>query len=122
MSADPLDLTTVANLQAWLRLANVSTETGVELQRLVTSTSNWIQSWLSRTIPDMPYTDTLDGQGGARLSLGNYPVLAVSSVVVDGRPEPWRRRSSYLEIDIPDRINYAHTASGSGRRGDWSQL
>ena len=88
MSADPLDLTTVANLQAWLRLANVSTETGVELQRLVTSTSNWIQSWLSRTIPDMPYTDTLDGQGGARLSLGNYPVLAVSSVVVDGQTIP----------------------------------
>ena len=84
MTADPLDLTTVANLQAWLRLASVSTETGIELQRLVTSVSQWIQSWLSRTIPDMPYVDTLDGQGGARLSLGNYPVLAVSSVVVDG--------------------------------------
>jgi len=88
MSADPLDLTTVANLQAWLRLASVSTETGVELQRLVTSTSNWIQSWISRAIPDMPYVDTLDGQGGVRLSLGNYPVLAVSSVVVDGQTIP----------------------------------
>jgi uncharacterized phiE125 gp8 family phage protein len=88
MAADPADLTTVANLQAWLRLTNVSTDTAAELQRLVTAVSRWIQSKISRTIPSQAYTDTLDGQGGTRMILGNYPVAAVASVTIDGNLIP----------------------------------
>ena len=84
LAPDPRDLTTVANLQAWLGLTNVQQATADQLQRLVTSVSLWIQNKISRIIPDQPYVETRDGQGGTRMVLGNYPVIAVSSVVVDG--------------------------------------
>lgn len=84
MTADPRDLTTVANLQAWVNRPNPSSDEAAQLQRLVTAVSVWIQDWLSRDIASQAYVETRDGQGGARLSLGDYPVTAITSVVVDG--------------------------------------
>ena len=80
MSADPSDLTTVANLMTWLNL----TVQAPDLQRLVTAVSQWIENKISRDIMSQSYVETRDGHGGTRMVLGNYPVTAVASVVVDG--------------------------------------
>jgi hypothetical protein len=84
MSPDPRDLTTVANLAAWLNLSAPP----ADLQRLVTGVSLWIQNKLNRFIASQSYTETRDGHGGTRMVLGDYPVTAVASVVVDGLTIP----------------------------------
>jgi len=88
MAADARDLATVANLAAWLGLSSPSQDVQDQLQRLVTGVSVWIQTWLSRAIASAPYTETRNGHGGTRLILGDYPVTAVASVVVDGQTIP----------------------------------
>ena len=85
---DPSDLTSVANLAAWLGLTVVTEPISDQLQRLITATSNWIQNYISRTIRSLAYTETQDGTGGDRLVLGNEPVTAVASVVIDGQSIP----------------------------------
>ena len=99
LSPDPADLTTVANLAGWLNLANLADPVPDQLQRLVTAVSNWMQSWMSRTIRSLAYNETLDGHGGNRLVLGNAPVTAVSSVTVDGQaipPSPGFGQAGYV--------------------------
>jgi len=88
MAANPADLATVADLIAWMGLENVDQATTDQLQRLVTATSIWIQEEISRTIRSLSYTETLDGHGGDRIMLCNYPVTAVASVSVDGQALP----------------------------------
>ena len=88
MSADPADLTIVANLEAWLGLTNVSQPVADQLQRLITATSGWIQNYISRTIRSLSYNETRDGTGGTRLVLRNVPVTAVASLVIDGQTIP----------------------------------
>jgi hypothetical protein len=78
------DLTTLANVKAWLSPPLATTTDDALLQRLVTAASQFIQVWLDRTIAAQAYTETRDGHGGARLVLRNRPVTAVTSLVVDG--------------------------------------
>lgn len=99
IAPDPADLTTVANLEGWLNLSNVAAPVPDQLQRLVTAVSNWMQSWMSRTIRSQAYTETQDGHGGNRLVLANAPVTAVASVVIDGQtipPSPGFGQAGYV--------------------------
>jgi hypothetical protein len=81
---DPADLTTVADLAAWLSLVNVDQPTSDRLQKMVTAASLFIQQVISRTIRSLAYSETRDGHGGNRMVLANGPVTAVSSVLIDG--------------------------------------
>lgn len=99
LAPDPADLTTIANLEAWLGLSNVADPIPDQLQRLVTAISMWMQSWMSRTIRSLSYSETQDGHGGNRLVLGNAPVTAVTSVVIDGQtipPSPGFGQAGYV--------------------------
>jgi hypothetical protein len=78
------DLTTLANVKAYLSPPLTTTADDALLSRLITAASQFIQSWLDRTIPVTSYTDTRNGTGGMRLFLRNRPVVAVSAVTVDG--------------------------------------
>lgn len=82
------DLTTLANAKQWLGLPEVSTDDEALLTRLISSASEFIQTWLNRDIASQDYNEARDGTGGNRLVFAEYPVTAVSSVVVDGRPIP----------------------------------
>ncbi|HWK45124.1 MAG TPA: head-tail connector protein [Stellaceae bacterium] len=86
------DLTTLANVKAWLPGAGgggiVYTTDDALLQRLITAVSSYVQNWLGRTIASAAYTDTRDGRGGDRISLVNYPVTAVAAVTIDGLSIP----------------------------------
>src|ERR1700722_8571853 len=78
------DLTTLANVKAYLSPPLATTADDALLSRLITAASQFIQSWLNRTIASAAYTDTRNGTGGTRLFLRNRPVTAVASLTVDG--------------------------------------
>jgi len=75
------DLTDLATVKQWLNIA--ATTDDALLTRLITATSNYIQSWLNRVIASQSYTETRNGTGGTILMFSNYPVTAVSSLTID---------------------------------------
>ena len=76
------DLTTLANVKQWINVANATDD--ALLTRLITSVSNFMQSWLNRQLNSASYADVYDGAGSDIQMLSNYPVSAVSGVVIDG--------------------------------------
>lgn len=76
------DLTTIANLKQWLEINNTTND--VLLQRLVSSCSAFIQSWLNRSILQATYNEIYDGNGSDTLTLNNYPITSLLSVSVNG--------------------------------------
>lgn len=78
------DLTTIADVKAYLSPPLTTTSDDTLLQSLVTAASQFIQSWLNRTIAEASYADTRNGTGGTQLFLRNRPVTAVSSLTIDG--------------------------------------
>lgn len=82
------DLTTVANLKAWLGIPASNVTEDTLLARLVTAESTWIQNWFNRTIWSQVWTETRDGNGNTRMALANKPVTAFTSVAIDGQVIP----------------------------------
>jgi uncharacterized phiE125 gp8 family phage protein len=80
------DLTTLANIKQWLKISDSTND--ALLTRLVTASSEFIKTWLNRDIFSQTYVGVVDGFGGYRKVLENYPITAVSSVVVDQLPVP----------------------------------
>lgn len=80
------DLTTVANVKAWLGITAATDDT--LFARLVSAVSQYVQTWLNRQIASASYTETRDGSGRSRMVFADYPVTAVSAVVIDGRSIP----------------------------------
>jgi len=54
------------------------------LSRFITAASRWVEQWLSRTILTATYTETRDGNGGAKWFVGDGPIQSVTSVTVGG--------------------------------------
>ncbi|WP_213308186.1 head-tail connector protein [Paraburkholderia sacchari] len=78
------DLTTLANAKQWL---NVTTANDDQLlTRLVSAASQFVQTWLNRTIASASYTEKHTGSGSNTLALPNYPITAVSSLSIRGVP------------------------------------
>jgi hypothetical protein len=84
------DLTTLADVKTWLRTGqNAFPDTDdALLSRLITATSQFIQTWLKRQIAPSDWQEVRDGTGGQRLTLANFPVTAVLSLSVDGLQIP----------------------------------
>ena len=80
------DLTTLANVKQWLGVQTTTDD--ALLTRLVTASSQYIQSWLNRTIAPQVYSEVRDGNGKANIYFKNWPVTAVSSLVMDGITVP----------------------------------
>lgn len=76
------DLTTLDNVKQWLGLNSVTDD--ALLSRLITSVSDYIQAWLNRQIAVTAYTETRDGNGRDFMLTANFPLVSVTSVVVDG--------------------------------------
>jgi len=86
------DLTTLADVKAWLQTgqnAFPATDDAL-LTRLITAASHLIQTWLNRPIASQEWIETRDGLGSAlgpsdvRYQFAAFPASAVSRVVVDG--------------------------------------
>lgn len=82
------DLTTLTSLKEWLSIPTENTGDDQLLSRLISSASEFIQTWLNRTFASQAYNEVRDGTGGARMMFADFPVTVVASVVVDGRPIP----------------------------------
>lgn len=78
------DLTTLANVKAWLGI-NGSSDDAV-LARLITASSGYIETWLGRQLAVATYNEVRNGEGGTRLAFANPPVLSVGAVSIDGNP------------------------------------
>jgi uncharacterized phiE125 gp8 family phage protein len=80
------DLTTLSNLRSWLGVTGNSDD--VLLTRLVTAASAYVETYISRKILTASYTETVDGNGGDRQILRNYPIQSVSAVTISGAVIP----------------------------------
>lgn len=78
------DLCAVSDVQAFLSLP-AEQDTAL-LQSLITSASAFVANWLSRDIFSQTYVETVNGNGGDRMVLKNYPVTAIDSMGIDGLP------------------------------------
>jgi hypothetical protein len=76
------DLTTLADVKAWLAVSQVADD--ALLSRLITAASTFIKSWLNRDLLSTSYTIARSGNGGFVLVLPNRPVTAVALVSVGG--------------------------------------
>jgi hypothetical protein len=65
------------------------------LARLITSCSDFIESWLNRTFAISDYIEVRDGSGTNRMMFANYPVISVSSVKIRGNAIPLSDGYSY---------------------------
>lgn len=78
------DLCTLAQVKEFLDIGAATTSDAL-LARMITAASQSVLSYLQRpTFLSRAYTDSPTPSGGGSLYLSNWPVTAVSSVVVDG--------------------------------------
>jgi len=97
------DLTTLANLKAWLGVANSNSD--LVLSRLVSAASQQIRTYTSRySFAPRDYTEVRDGPGTSQLVPLNWPVTDVSSVSIGALSVP-QAEASTSELDF---------ASGAG--------
>ena len=84
------DLTTLADVKAWLQTGQAAFPSSDDalLTRLITASSQYIQSWLNRQIASADYLETRDGTGGHRLQFACFPVTAVLYLTIDGQVVP----------------------------------
>ena len=84
------DLTTLADVRAWLQTGQGAFPVADDalLTRLVTASSQYIQSWLNRQIAMTDYLEVRDGNGGQTLQFACFPVTAVLSLTIDGQSVP----------------------------------
>jgi hypothetical protein len=84
------DLTTLADVKSWLQTGQNAFPTTDDalLTRLITSASQYIQTWLNRQIAMADYLEVRDGTGGQGLQFACFPVSAVLSLAIDGQAVP----------------------------------
>lgn len=93
-----IDMTTLADVKSWLGLT-VSTDDAL-LTRLITAASDYVQNYLSRDIMQTTYTgETYHGNGSGQLMLRQFPISAVSSVVVYN-PSNMTATTTYTAADL----------------------
>jgi len=82
----PADLTTLANVKAWLTgNPPIGATDDTLLGRLITSASRFILSTLARdSILPATWNDVMDGTDGDRMMLRRYPVTSIVSLTVCG--------------------------------------
>ena len=95
-----IDLTTYANVKAWVSIPPGATSDDQIIQDIVTAFSAYALRLTGRapsdgTIPTtsplvgpVAYAEVYDGSGTVRQPIRNWPITAVSSVVIDGQTIP----------------------------------
>jgi hypothetical protein len=78
------DLTTLANVKAWLSITTVTDDS--ILSRLITAISGDTIAWLNRPILSASYTESRTGTGSNMIALANYPCTSFESLVIAGQP------------------------------------
>ena len=82
---NPSDLTSLANLKAWLAVPCDAGPSDTLLARLITSASALVVDYLGREILTAVYTEVYDGTGAGWMMLRQAPIVSVQSVSFAGR-------------------------------------
>ena len=82
---NPSDLTSLANLKAWLGVPCDAGPSDALLARLITSASAMVVDYLGREILTAVYTEVYDGTGAGWMMLRQAPIVSVQSVSFAGR-------------------------------------
>lgn len=80
------DLTTLADVRAFLGVTGSADD--ALITRMISEHSQAMQNYVNRQLTSQQYSEALDGYGGNVLLLKNYPITAISSLAVNGRPIP----------------------------------
>lgn len=110
------DLTTLENVKGWLDLSG--NEHDDLLNRLVTACSAFVVSWLSIGILHTTYTDKRTGHGGKAMTMANFPLLAVTSLTVDGVVIPAAPNSQCPGYTFDDNTIYLNGYSFSRNKNN----
>ena len=83
------DLTALSDVALWLEQqdgqgALISDTDGTLIGELITAVSVGMEGDAGRQFGLQTYTETYDGRGGTQLPLRNRPIVAVTSVAIDG--------------------------------------
>ncbi len=86
----PGDLTTLANVKAWLNTGSTAFPPSDDnlLARMITAASSFVLTWLSRDIVATDYTLTVNGDNTNKVFTPQYPIIAVSALSINGNVIP----------------------------------
>jgi hypothetical protein len=116
--ASPLDLVSLADLKSWLGITG--TDDDVLLARLITQIGRAIFNVIDRpAILPSAYTETYDGGNDVSIVLRQWPVIGVSSCIVDGVAIP---PSPPLVGGASAQIGYVLDSSGTAPPGTMQRL
>lgn len=76
-----MDFCTLEQVKAWLKINSISDDE--LLETLITQTTEYIRSLMSRDFDSKSYTEIRDGKGIDTIMVANWPVTAVASVTVN---------------------------------------
>ena len=82
---DETDLTSLANVKAWLGLPSDPGPSDGLLAQLITAVSAFVVSFIGRSILSASYTEVYDGTGAGWMLLRQAPITAVRSISFSGR-------------------------------------
>lgn len=94
------DLTTLDSFKAYYGVVGSADDAAI--QNLITAYSAYVQQWMNRRILTASYVETYNGRDNVAQALRQYPVTAVSSVVVDGVAIPARSTNPGLGYFFDD--------------------
>lgn len=76
------DLCTLPQVREWLTLATAQIGDNDLLTRLITACSAGIKDYVQRPLLSASYTESYNGTGTSRLVLRNFPITAVTSLLI----------------------------------------
>jgi hypothetical protein len=84
------DLAALADVKSWLSgSSGIGSSDDTLIARLITDVSGAITAYLGRpSLTPRPFAERLDGNGKARIYLRHYPVLQMTSLVIDNVAVP----------------------------------
>lgn len=84
-------LATLADVKAWLDIADENTADDALLTRLITRVSGIVEAWLSRSILAADYTQEFQSQYPQKaIAIKHYPINSVASVSIAGVEVPYQ--------------------------------
>ena len=78
-----MDYTDIASVRSYLNINGTKDDTLLEM--LISQSTEFIRSILSREVMTSQYVEIKDGNGADTIMVSNYPVTIVNSVMVDGQ-------------------------------------
>lgn len=89
------DFCTITDVKEWLGIPASNINSDPLLSTLISSASSYIENWTNRTFSQTTATVTVNGNGSALMLVKDYPITAISSVMIDNVAIPLSDGSTY---------------------------